>query len=136
MDPFNLDNEPGLKSGFKTPDDYFDRLEDRVMAQLAAQETIPLFVRYRKVVYAAAAVLVLALMVPVYHRVSQPSEKIDDAALEHYLAYESGLNQFDLLTALDQEDINSLQQQSELPVSDEAIEEVLSTNNIEHILTE
>lgn len=138
MNSFDLENGPRHDSGFKTPDGYFDGLEDQVMARLMATEpkVIPLFTRHRKTIYAVAAILVLALMIPLYNLLTKPSENIEDAALEHYLAYESGLNQFDLLTVLEPEDIQKLQEQSELPVSDEAIEYQLYGNNIEHIITE
>ncbi|RZJ72215.1 hypothetical protein [Flavobacterium sp.] len=138
MNAFNLGNEPKFKSGFKSPDGYFDNLEDAILAKLPVNEpkVVSLFARHRTTFYAAAAILVLALMIPVYQLLEKPSENIDQATLENYLAYESGLNQFDLVNELGTEDIEHLQQQTELPVSDEAIEAVLSDNNIEHIITE
>lgn len=139
MNAFNLEDKPKLNSGFSIPEHYFDGFEDRILGQIGASEpkVLPLFVRYRKPFYAAAAILVLSLSIPVYNLVRQPSENIDDAALEYYLAYESGINQLDLISAMDQSDIENIQDQYVLPVSDEALEEeILNNNNIEHIITE
>ncbi|MBD3581425.1 hypothetical protein [Flavobacterium selenitireducens] len=139
MNDFNLGNKPKLGSGFSIPEHYFDGFEDKVLKQVAARETkvLPLFVRYRKTFYAAAAILLLSLLVPIYNLVRQPSESIDDAALEQYLAYESGINQLDLISAMDESDIENITEQYVLPVPDEALEEeILDNANIEHIITE
>jgi len=139
MNAFNPDDGSKLKSGFTIPDGYFDGLEDKVMQRLPKPEhkVLPLFARYRKTVYAAAAILVLSLAVPIYNSVSKPSENIDEVVLEHYLTYESGISQLDLISAMDQADIENIQAQFELPVPDEALEEeILINNDLEHIITE
>jgi len=139
MNAFNHENGQKLGTGFSVPDRYFDGIEDKIMARIASPgpKVVPLLVRYRKTIYAAAAILILSLMIPVYNLVRQPSENIDSAALEHYLAYESGINQLDLISAMDQSDIETIQEEYELPVSDDALEEeILYHDDIEHIITE
>lgn len=135
MNSFNLENQPRLKPGFTTPDGYFDGLEDQILARLPERgaKVIPLFQRYRTAIYAIAAALVLALLIPLFNRLSHPAE-IDDATIENYLAYQSGINQFDLLTVLEPQDIEKLK--VDIPVADEVIEDFLLTSDIEHSLTE
>lgn len=135
MNSFNLENQPRLKPGFKTPDGYFDGLEDQILARLPERGTkvVPLFQKYRTAVYAVAAVLVLALLIPLFNRLSHPAE-IDDATIENYLAYQSGISQFDLLTVLEPQDIEKLK--IDMPVTDEAIEDFLLTSDIEHSINE
>lgn len=135
MNSFNLENQPRLKPGFTTPDDYFDGLEDQVLARLPERgaKVVPLFQRHRAAIYAVAAVLVLALLIPLLNRLWHPAE-IDDATIENYLAYQSGINQFDLLTVLEPQDIEKLK--VDMPVADEAIEDFLLTSDIEHSITE
>lgn len=138
MKSFNPENGRKMETGFRTPDNYFEGFEDRLMDVMGARKAkvVPLATRYRNAFYAAAAIIIIALAIPIVNRIKQPSAQIDDAALEHYLAYESGISQFDLLTALDQSDIETIEEQSALPVSDEAIEEMLSEHNIEHLINE
>jgi len=139
MNPFNIENGPKIESGFSAPDSYFEGFEDRMMPRLPQQEVkvVSLFGKYRTVFYAAAAILVLALCIPVFDLMQKPSaDTIDEETLEHYLAYESGISQYDLISVMDVSEIAEIESQSELPVSDEAIEEVLSESNIEYILTE
>lgn len=138
MKSFNLENGRKMETGFRTPDNYFEGFEDRLMDAMGARKAkvVPLATRYRNAFYAAAAIIIIALAIPIVNRIKQPSAQIDDAALEHYLAYESGISQFDLLTALDESDIETIEEQSALPVSDEAIEEMLSEHNIEHLINE
>ncbi|RZJ67577.1 MAG: hypothetical protein EOO50_04650 [Flavobacterium sp.] len=133
MKPFDLENHPRIEPGFKAPENYFDDFEDRMFEKLETREVkvVPLFKKYRVAVYAAAAVLLLALLIPLFNSVSQPTE-LDDATIENYLAYQSGINQFDLLTVLEPQDIEELK--TEIPVADEAIEDYLSTSDIENII--
>jgi hypothetical protein len=136
MTAFKLENQPKIEPGFSTPDNYFDTLEAKVMQSIPEKESkvVTLFREKKRLAYAVAAVLVLALMVPVYTKIAQP-EELDATTLENYLSYHSNLNQYDLLTVLEPEDIENLD--VTIPVEDEAIEEFLSTNNnVEHYITE
>ncbi len=129
MKPFNLDNEPKIKSGFTTPEDYFDGFTDRIMQQLPAQETpvIPLYSRAKVWLSGVAAVLVLALGLTVYFKTGTTKQP-DDSAIENYLVYQSGLNSYDLIQNLDQQDIKELEQS--IAINDDAIADYLYEQNI------
>ena len=137
MKAFKLENEPKIESGFKTPDHYFDHLSAKVLEQLPKNEpkVISIFQKRKKVIMMVAAVLILALMIPFYTSISTNSKELDETTLENYLAYQSNLNQYDLISELETEDITKMQ-----PVStpeDKVIEDILTTNSdVEQLLFE
>jgi hypothetical protein len=137
MKEFKLENEPKIESGFKTPDHYFDHLSAKVLEQLPKNEpkVISLFQKRKTVIMMVAAILILALMIPIYTTISTNSKELDETTLENYLAYQSNLNQYDLISELETEDITKMQ-----PVSspeDKVIEDILTTNSdVEQLLFE
>jgi hypothetical protein len=137
MNDFRLDIEPKIKSGFQTPDNYFETFSEKIMQQLPEQEpkVISIFQRRRTWIMAVAAVLVLALFVPVYNQFSTKTTELDEATLENYITDQSDINQYDLVTLLETEDIENMK--VAVNIEDETIEDILSTNsNFEHIITE
>jgi hypothetical protein len=137
MKAFKLENEPKIESGFKTPDHYFDHLSAKVLEQLPENEpkVISIFQKRKTVIMMVAALLILALMIPIYTTISTNSKELDETTLENYLAYQSNLNQYDLISELETEDITKMQ-----PVSspeDKVIEDILTTNSdVEQLLFE
>ena len=130
MKDFNLDKHQKISSGFKAPENYFEDLPQTVMRRVTEKPVISIFSKY-KIYFAAAAILMLALLVPTF--LTQKSE-LDAATLESYLAY-SEISQYDLLTELSTDEISAMQ----LPVSDDeiAIEDILTTNsNLEQLILE
>lgn len=137
MKDFKLDKHPRITSGFKAPDDYFEEFEEKIMKQLPAQEpkVISLFERNRTWMMSAVAILVLALMVPVYTNFFQSEEEIDAVSMENYLTYQSNISQYDLINLLDSEDIQTLD--IDLAVEDKTLEDILTnTANLENYIYE
>jgi flagellar basal body-associated protein FliL len=136
MKIFKLDNTPKIESGFKTPENYFDTFSARIMQQLPKEEpkTISLFSRRKTWIYAAAAILVLALTLPVvYNNFYSPSPEIDEATLENYISYNTSISDTDLVNLLDEKDIQKID--IGMNIEDKAIENELSENqNLEHYL--
>lgn len=135
MNDFKLDNEPRISSGFTTPEGYFDTLSEKVLAQLPKQEpkVISLFSAKKTWYYAAAAVLVLMVSIPLYTRYSNANEEVDQATLENYIAYHSTISEDEIVDLLSQEDLDKMKM--ELHVDDAAIEETLKSNsNLEEYL--
>lgn len=136
MKTFKLDNEPKMESGFKIPENYFDDFSARVMQQLPKEETktISLFSRRKTWMYAAAAVLVMALSIPVvYNNFYSRSPEIDATTLENYISYHSTVSDAELVNLLDEKDIQKIN--IDLNIGDRAIENELSTeNDLEHYL--
>jgi len=137
MKTFKLENEPKIKSGFKTPEHYFDDFSEKVLQQLNEKEVkvIPFYKRKKTFSLAAAAVVGFALMIPIVNNYRATSNDLDEATLETYLSYQSNLNQYDLIQKLDDSDIEKIN--NDITLEDETIEDILSTSpNIEHLISE
>lgn len=137
MKTFKLENEPKIETGFKIPANYFDDLSLKIMEQIPASEpkVISIFQKRKGLFMMAAAILILALMVPVFNNLSTTKKELDSAALENYITYQSNVNQYDLISVLETEDINNIK--TGIVLEDEAIEDHLSTNsNLENLILE
>lgn len=136
MNYFKLDDHEKISPGFQAPDGYFDNLSERINARLSKAETpkvIPLYSRRKTWMYAAAAVLVGALSIPVYQTISANSKPLDQTVLENYLVSQSNISQDVLVDLLDQEDIDKLE--IGYNIEDKAVEDLLSRNaNLEQYI--
>ncbi|MES2410805.1 MAG: hypothetical protein V4535_05105 [Bacteroidota bacterium] len=129
MKDFKLDNEPKITSGFTTPDGYFDTFTDKVLAKLPKQEpkVVSIFSSRKTWYFAAAAVLILMLSIPLFNNYNTQSEEIDTATLENYIAYQSNISEEQIVDLLEQEDLDKMK--LDFNVDDTAIEDALNTNS-------
>jgi hypothetical protein len=137
MKKFNLEKDPKITSGFKVPEQYFDNFSEKVMGQLPTdtKKFIPLYNQKKKLFIAVAAVLVFGLFLPVYNQLVQPSEELDTITLENHLSYQTNINQYDLISELDKEDLKKMS--TTTPLNDEIIEDHLTSNSdLERLLSE
>ena len=137
MKKFNLEKDPKITSGFKVPEQYFDNFSEKVMGHLPTdtKKVIPLYNQKNKLFIAVAAVLVFGLFLPVYNQLVQPSEELDTITLENHLSYQTNINQYDLISELDKEDLNKMS--ATIPLNDEIIEDHLTSNSdLERLLSE
>ena len=138
MKAFKLEDEPKIKSGFKTPEHYFDDFSTKVLQQINEKKevkVIPFYKRKKVLSLLAAAVVVIALMIPIVNNYNATSKDLDEDTLETYLSYQSNLNQYDLIQNLDTKDIQALNKN--VAIEDETLEDILATNpNIEHLISE
>ena len=136
MKTFKIDNEPKIESGFIIPENYFDTFSARLMEKLPKEEPkiIPLYAKRRTWIYVAAAILVLALTIPlVYTNFYNRSQEIDQTTLENYISYHSTVSDVDLVNLLDEKDIQKIN--IDLNIDDKLIENELSqSDNIEHYI--
>lgn len=137
MKTFKLDNEPKIESGFKTPDNYFENFSARLIQQLPIEEpkVISIYQRRKTWIYAAAAILVFALTIPiVYTNFYSRTAEIDATSLENYISYHSTVSDADIVNLLDEKDIQKIT--INLNIDDKLIENELSQdNNLEHYLS-
>lgn len=136
MKEFKLDNEPKITSGFTTPDGYFDSFSERMMAQLPKESTKVISInRTRKRwLFAVAAVLILALSVPLFNQLNSNTTELDQQTLEDYITYNSGISENELVDLLEKEDIEKMNE--DFNIQDKELEELLSeNNNIEQYIT-
>lgn len=137
MKTFKLENEPKIKSGFKTPEHYFDDFSEKVLQQINEKEVkvIPFYKRKKTLWMAAAAVVGFALLIPVINNYKANSTDLDEATLENYLSYHSNISQYDLIQKLDDSDIEKLG--NDVTLEDETLEDILAASpNIEHLISE
>jgi hypothetical protein len=128
MKTFKLDKEPKIQTGFTVPENYFEDFSVKMMQHLPEKEPkiISLFARKKTWIYAAAAVMVLALSLPIYNNYFNHSSEIDSATLENYITYQSTVSSTDLVNLLDEQDIQKIS--LDLDIEDITIENELSQN--------
>lgn len=135
MKTFKLANEPKINTGFTVPENYFEDFSAKILQQLPVNEPklIPIYVRKKNWMYAAAAILLLALAIPIYTYYFSNSTEIDDTTLENYITYHSTVSDSDLAILLDDEDIQKLE--VDLKIEDKTIEnELIDNKNLEQYL--
>ncbi len=128
MKEFKLENEPKITSGFKVPDSYFENLENSVFSKITEKET-PVFTLFskRNLIFAAAAIFVIALSIPILNQSSISNTKIDEVQLESYLIEQSNLSEDDIVDLLDEEKIQQIK--LELNIDSNELEETLLNNS-------
>ena len=135
MKNFNLGNEPKITSGFTTPDGYFYTFSEKVLAQLPKQETkvISIFSSKKVWYFAAAAILILMLSIPLFTKYSTQQEEIDTATLENYIAYQSNISEEEIVNLLEQDDLDKMKLDFNIDYA--TIEDALKSNsNLEQYL--
>jgi len=135
MKTFKLDNEPKIKPGFIVPENYFENFSAKMMKQIPVEEpkVISILQRRKKWIYAAAAIFIFALSIPIYNNYFLRSTEIEDLTLENYITYQSNLSSVDLTNLLDREDIKSIS--IDLNIDDKSIEnELILNKNLEQYL--
>ena len=137
MKKFDIENMPKTTSGFIVPDNYFEDFSNKVLSQLPDEtnRVIPLYKQKSKLLMAVAAILVVGLFIPIFNQLSKPSEELDLTTLENHLSYQTNINQYDLISELDEDDLNKMG--ATIQLKDDIIEEHLSTNSdLERLLSE
>ena len=133
MKAFRLDENPKIKTGFSTPDGYFDQFPAQMMQILGNQKkikAIPLHSRRHSWIFAAAAVLVLSLSLPVINGLTDES-KSGQSQIDDYLAYQNFSDE-DIVSLLETEDIAKIK--IDYTLEDKAIEDELPADIENYIL--
>lgn len=130
MKKFKLDQHPKIEMGFKIPEGYFEALPQKVMRQL--DDNIPVIALrpQNSWMWAAAAILVLALAIPMLNKI-QPNSAVDSLAIENYLVTQSGISSYEMAEMLSPEELAELQ---DYQFEDMQIEEALSQQDVEHYI--
>ncbi len=124
MKEFKLDNQPKITPGFKIPEGYFDQLSEQVMQKITGSEPKVIPISGRKSwLFAAAAVLVLSLTIPLLNKITSAQTQPDQTAVENYLAYHGEITDDQIVDLLDKEDIDKIKIDYQL--NDTEIEDAL-----------
>ena len=137
MKKFDLEKEPKIIAGFSTPENYFENFEIILLRKLTVAEpkVIPFFSRNKIYFYAAAAVLVFALILPIKNLYFHPTPQPDLLTLENYLANREEISNEDIAELLQVEDLQKIKIHSD--IEDQAIEDLLVRNvNLEEYIND
>lgn len=129
MKEFKLNKEPKLKTGFSTPEGYFDSFSDRFSTKLPESEpkVISVFNSRKIWYYAVAAILILLLSIPVYIQYESNSKEIDSEMLEDYITNHSTITEYEIVSLLETEDLEKIK--IDLKLQDKELEELLLNNS-------
>ncbi|PKB15388.1 hypothetical protein [Flavobacterium sp. 5] len=141
MKPFKLDDVPKIESGFKTPDNYFENLSTILLEKISQEpivrepKVLSIFRKRKAVLFAVAAVLMLALMIPILYQSYTKSKDIDSITIENYLAEEGHLNQDEIISEIEPES-NAIILNTK-KIETQTLEDMLVSNpNIENLVIE
>ena len=132
MKAFNLEKEPKMETGFKTPENYFESFEAKMLTQLPKEEPkiIKFSTKKMYIISSIAAAILAFIAIPMYFNLNSSSETYN---METYLSYT--VSQEDIIDKLKIEDIQSLEKS--LTLSHDGLEEYLSeTQNLDFYLNE
>ena len=129
MNEFKLDKEPKIKSGFKVPENYFDDFSAKVLQQLPENEpkVISIISRKKTWMYAVAAILIVAVSIPIYTALVTQQNALDKTTIENYLTSQDAISDDELANLLDEDDIKKMK--LNFNIEDKAIEDLLSTHS-------
>ena len=136
MNEFKINNENKITSGFTTPEGYFDvfSIETNNRIILPKSRVKVISINKKRWVTSVAAVLIIALSITFYTKM-EVSNSDDNVLMENYITNNSEISQYDLITLLDNKDIENLS--VELNLNDPKMDEEFdNTNEIEFYLTE
>ena len=88
MKPFDIEHNEKITTGFKTPENYFEQFEAKMMAQIPVEKevkVVSLFQNKQLWISSFAAVVLLAIAIPVYFTLANET-KLDSTTIENYLA--------------------------------------------------
>ena len=140
MKPFDIEHNEKITTGFKTPENYFEQFEAKMMAQIPVEKevkVVSLFQNRQLWISSFAAVVVLAIAIPVYF--TMPTEtKLDATTIENYLANQKSVGMTELSKHLTDQDIKELETSLGVTTVDtDGIEAYLSeSSNLDYILNE
>ena len=132
MNRFQLDDENKIETGFKTPENYFEKLPEVIDLKIKNdnKQVIVLKSNFKRLLFAVAAILLLLVAIPIVNSLQKNSNSIEDAAVENYLITHPNFAEENIVDLLDQNDLNKLK--IEFNIEDKDLEnELLSNPNLE-----
>ena len=143
MKKIDLENNDTIKTGFKTPNHYFEEFEAKMMQQILIEKSekkeakvVSLFYKKQIWMSSIAALLLVALAIPVYFNLKNESN-LDNLTIENYLVLQN-VGTSEITKHLTDDDLIELE--SSLGISssenDEIEDYLLETDNLESIINE
>lgn len=131
-------NNKKINTGFKVPEDYFEEFENKMLTQLIAKKetkVVRLFPKKQLLISSIAAVIVLAVAIPVYFN-SAKTTPLENATIENYLIIQTNFSTLDIINNLNEEDIKELENTLALIDTKSVESYLLETQNLDYYLNE
>jgi hypothetical protein len=135
MNDFKLESETKIKAGFTVPEGYFDTFSQLVIEQLPEPKLriVSLFRASQIWYYSAAAVILIAISIPLLKTSDTPFEQVDPITLENYIVNQSSIGEEEIAEVMANENIEMLP--IDFLLSEKELKETLEiTPNIEQYL--
>ena len=136
MKDFKIDTSEKITTGFQIPDGYWDAFSEKVMQRIPKEDpkVISFYARNKRWIYSVAAVLVLALSLPIVNQLQNKEQELSSSEIENYLTLNKSVSDDEIVNLLEQEDIDKLKVNT--PISKDALEDELSNNiDVEQYIT-
>ncbi len=123
-------------SGFKTPDKYFDSLEDRILDKVKTQPRVISLFTKRSLLYASSIAAAILILFGIFFNNDELSfDDLEIATIENYL-YEEDIDSYEIASLFTEEELNS-DSFVESELSEDIIQDYLIENTtIEDLLIE
>ena len=136
MKDFKLDSSEKITTGFQIPEGYWDAFSEKVMQRIPKEEpkVISFYARNKRWIYSAAAVLILALSLPIVNQLQNKEQELSSIEIENYLTQNKLLSDDEIVNLLEQEDVDNLRVTT--PITKDVLEDELSNNtDVEQFIT-
>ena len=124
MNNFNLENEPKIETGFKTPEGYFDDFSKKMMLEINSNQNQKVILfserlkNNRKMIFRVAALLLLSVSVFGYLQYNNRFSEIKNHEIESYMVDHNNISEDDLVELLDNETIDKINLESKIENKD------------------
>lgn len=135
MKDFKLDSSEKITTGFQIPEGYWDAFSEKVMQRIPKEpKVISFYARNKRWIYSVAAVLVLALSLPIVNQLQNKEQELSSIEIENYLTQNKLLSDDEIVNLLEQEDVDNLRVAT--PITKDVLEDELSNNtDVEQYIT-
>ena len=134
MNNFKIHKKNKVKTGFTTPDHYFENFSIKVMQQLPKDNSkvITIWNKRKTWIYAAAAVIVLSFSIPAMNVLKTNTAEIDSSAENNYITFNTRISQDDLIEHITLEELKDIKINTK--IDNEAINDELYDADLENYL--
>lgn len=133
MNKILLDSEPKITTGFKVPENYFEKFEVKIPVEATTKKsTLIQLVNNNKWILSTAAILILCVTIVFQWDIAEKKEYVVE--VEDHLLYNSTLSDDDIVNLLDEETISNMKIESSID-NNEIEQTLIEESNIENYIT-
>ena len=123
------DSNSKNKTGFSVPDNYFENVEDAILNKIEAEDSIPVISLFNKktLLFVASIAACIVLVFSIFKNNDVSVNDIATTEIENYLETNQTISETELLSLLDNEDINQLIKETNT-IANQQIEDYLLDN--------